>query len=116
MVKITDVSELADLKEFIELEVLDNKIDSILLKLKGRTLKISKDYYGSQFQILKEQEEQKDLWLVHGNFLGVTDIDKTFEEEYDARKYYNDLIDKAGFGGHTLEIGQITVTTNGSRI
>jgi hypothetical protein len=119
MIKIKDVNDLGVFKDIISLQVVDNKVEAIVVKAGKDELRIVKgDYYGNGLEILRQEPMQETKkFRVTGEYMGLQIVPKVFESEYDANSYIISMNGKLPYDEeHSLVVEEFVEYTEGTKI
>lgn len=85
------------LKSIISMQIVDNKVEAIVVKSDNDYIRITKnDGYSSTLKVMTEQPKiEVSKWKLHGKFAGLVEVEEMFDSEYEATnrksEYFNSL-------------------------
>ena len=119
MVSIKTQAEIpASLKDLVSLQIVDNNIEAVVVKVGEEYIRITKaDAYGNNLKLTKEQGKvEVTRFAVTGKYLGMVEVYEEFEDKWDARAKFDEYVSKAGYAEHGLEVKEIVVLVEPDKI
>ena len=107
LVTIKKQQEIPDnLKEIIKLQVQDNKIEAVVIKLGDEYVRITKGgAYTDELKITKEQPKKEvKKWKVFGEVLLTEIVPKVFKTLSEAERFKEDMESKVNYTQSDLKI------------
>ena len=107
LVTINKQQEIPDnLKEIVKLQVQDNKIEAVVIKLGNEYVRITKSgAYTDELKITKEQPKKEvKKWKVSGTVLDSEIVPKIFNSEREAESFKYDMESKVRLDQSDLKI------------
>ena len=107
LVSIKSVNELPEaFKDVIQLQIVDNSIEALVVKLDGQELRITgTDTYSKNIKVLKEQPKKEvTKYKLSGTAGGLVMQPEIFESEYEADEKRKNYEYKFNFGETDLKI------------
>ena len=107
LVTIKTQQEIPDnLKEIIKLQVQDNKIEAVVIKLGDEYIRITKGgTYSDDLKITKEQPKKEvKKWKVSGEVLFTEIVPKVFKTLSEAERFKEDMESKVNYTQSALKI------------
>lgn len=119
MVSIKTHAEIPpSLKEIVSLQVVDNNIEAVVVKVGNEYIRITKaDAYANNLKLAKEQGKiEVTRFVVTGKYLGMVEVHEEFEDKWDAQAKFDEYVSKAGYAEHGLEVKEIVVLVEPDKI
>ena len=119
MVSIKTHAEIPEaLKAVVSLQVVDNNIEAVVVKVGNEYIRITKaDAYANNLKLAKEQGKiEVARFVVTGKYLGMVEVYEEFEDKRDARAKFDEYVSKAGYAEHGLEVKEIVVLVEPDKI
>ena len=107
LVTIKTQQEIPDsLKEIVKLQVQDNKIEAVVIKLGNEYVRITKGgTYSDDLKITKEQPKKEvKKWKVSGTVLESEIVPKIFNSEREAESFKHDTESRVNYNQSDLKI------------
>ena len=119
MVSIKTQAEIpATLKDLVSLQIVDNNIEAVVVKVGNEYIRITKaDAYANNLKLAKEQGKiEVTRFVVTGKYLGMVEVYEEFEDKRYADARYDVYVSKAGYAEHGLEVKEIVVLVEPDKI
>ena len=119
MTKIKDVNDLGVFKDLVALQVVDGKVEAVILKNEGQELRITREgTYTDHLQLLKQEPLQETKkFRVAGEYMGIRIVPKVFDEEREATNYIISMNGKLPYDEeHSLAVEEFVEYAEGTKI